>query len=133
MDKVRDIGVTQLVRRYLKIQAVSHFPVMRRFLSKFWSDRMFYTHSVLISVIHPFLGCPGDNILPKSLKLRVGQGNAIPVCNHTYSEVDFAFASRRHSARQSGRGTFLSAAFVFSSVRMTGLLCSVCHALRTVR
>ena len=42
----------------------------------------------------------------------------------------FAFASFRHSAKQVGRGIFLSAAFVFNSSRITGLLFSVCHARR---
>lgn len=67
MDQICDIGVTQLVRRYLKIQAVNHFSVMRRFLSEYRFHGMLYTHTIFISVIHPFLGCPGDNVLPKPL------------------------------------------------------------------
>lgn len=82
MDQVCDIGVTELVWRHIKIQTINEFPIVSRFFSEYGFDGMCYTLPVLISVINPFLGRPGDNILPEPLKLRIGQGITVPVGNH---------------------------------------------------
>ena len=49
----------------------------------------------------------------------------------TYSDIEFAFASCKQSARHFGIGISLFAAGVFRIVEITGLLCSDLHALRT--
>lgn len=71
MDKVGDVGMPQLMWRNLKIQAISNFTVMSRLFSKDRRNRVFYTLSIFVSVINPFLCRSGNNILPEPLKLCV--------------------------------------------------------------
>ena len=124
--------MSQLMGCYLKIQAVNHFPVVSGLFSQNRSNRMPDSFSIFIPVITPLLNCPGNDVLPKSLELCVGQWFAILIWNNILRSR-ISFAAFRQSAKQTGRGIFLSAAFVFNSSRMTGRLCSVCHARRTVR
>ena len=51
-------------------------------------------------------------ILPNSRKLRIGKRLSFTVGNH-YSDMEFAFASRRQSTRHFGMEISLLAAFVF--------------------
>ena len=122
----------ELMGCYLKVQAVNHFSVMSDLFSQDGCDSMLYSFPIFVSVINPLLCCSGNYILPEPLELRVGQRIAITIWNNILRS-GFAFASLRQSAKQIGRGIFLSSAFVFNSSRMTGRLLSVCHALRTVR
>ena len=82
MNEVGNVGMPQLMWRNFKIQAVNHLAIMGRLFSKNRRDRMFYTLSIFVPVINPFLCRSGNNILPEPLKLRVRQRFTIPICNH---------------------------------------------------
>ena len=73
MNKIGNVSMPQLMGCYLKVQVVNHFSVMSGLLSQDRCDSMLYSFSIFIPVIAPFLDRPRNNILPKSLKLRVGQ------------------------------------------------------------
>ena len=79
MNEVRDICMPQLMGCYLEVQAVDHFSVMSGLFSQDRCNSMLYSFSIFIPIIAPLLDRPRNNILPKSLKLRVGQRFAIPV------------------------------------------------------
>ena len=72
MNKIGNVSMPQLMGCYLKVQVVNHFSVMSGLLSQDRCDSMLYSFSIFIPVIAPFLDRPRNNILPKSLKLRVG-------------------------------------------------------------
>ena len=84
--------MTELVRRHIKIQTINDFPVMSRFFSEYRFNGVCYTLSILISVINPVLNRSGNDVLPKPLKLRIGQGIAVTVGNHILrSRLRFCF------------------------------------------
>ena len=82
MNQVRDICVPQLMRCYLKVQAVNHFPIVSGLFPQNRCNRMLHTLSIFISVIYPLLCCSGNDILPKPLKLRVRQRITITIWNN---------------------------------------------------
>ena len=79
MNKVGDVSMPQLMGCYLNVQAVNHFSVMSGLFSQDRCDSMLYSFSIFIPIIAPFLDRSRNNILPQSLKLRIGQRFAIPV------------------------------------------------------
>ena len=79
MNEVGDVGMPQLMWSNLKIQAVNHLAIMSCLFSKNRGNRMFYTLSIFVPIIRPFLNGSGNNILPEPLKLCVRQRFAIPV------------------------------------------------------
>lgn len=79
MNEVGDVGMPQLMWSYLKIQTISNLTVMCCLFSKNRGNRMFYTLSIFVPIIRPFLNGSGNNILPEPLKLCVRQRFAIPI------------------------------------------------------
>lgn len=79
MNEIGNVSMPQLMGCYFKVQTVNHFSVMSSLFSQDRCDSMLYSFSIFIPIIAPLLDRPRNNILPKSLKLRVGQRFAVPV------------------------------------------------------
>lgn len=79
MNEIGNVSMPQLMGCYFKVQTVNHFSVMSSLFSQDRCDSMLYSFSIFIPIIAPLLDRPRNNILPKSLKLRVGQRCAMPV------------------------------------------------------
>ena len=73
MNEIGNVSMPQLMGCYFKVQTVNHFSVMSSLFSQDRCDSMLYSFSIFIPIIAPLLDRPRNNILPKSLKLRVGQ------------------------------------------------------------
>ena len=84
MDQVRDVGMTQLMGRYLKVQTVYNFSVVDRFLTQYRLHCMGDFLSVHIRVVGALFRGAGDDILPDMLELRIGQRIAITVGNNIF-------------------------------------------------
>ena len=72
MNEIGNVSMPQLIGCYFKVQTVSLFSVMSSLVSQDRCDCMLYSFSIFIPIIAPLLDRPRNNILPKSLKLRVG-------------------------------------------------------------
>ena len=69
VQKISDIGVAQLMGRYIKIQTVNKFGIVLLITSQSWVDRAPDSLPIYIFVIYSFFRRPDGNIFPNSLKL----------------------------------------------------------------
>lgn len=101
-------GMEQISDHILKscdiaIQTVNHFAIMGGFLAKHWFYSVLYTHTIFISVIGPFFGRSGDDVLPEPLELRIRQRFSVPVDNHKFrSGSGFCFTQAIHQTYRQG-------------------------------
>ncbi len=71
MDQVGDIGVAQLMRRYLEIQTVDDVFPVHAFLAGLRLELLLDCLPIHVFVKCPLLGSPNPDIVPDPVELRV--------------------------------------------------------------
>lgn len=84
MDKIRDVGMTELVRCYWEIEAIYNFSVVGSLLTEDWCDCMYFLLTFTISGIGAFLHGAGFDVFPDPLKLCTRKRFAITVGNNIF-------------------------------------------------
>lgn len=69
IQKIGDVGVTQLMWRHIKIYIVNNVRVVLLMTSQSWVERASDSLPIYIFVIYSFFRSPDGNIFPNSLKL----------------------------------------------------------------
>ena len=82
IKEIGDIGVSELVRRYLEVEAVYDFRMVFVGAARRWCDRVFDALPIYIFIVGSFLCRSDDHILPYSPKLRTSEGLAFAVRNY---------------------------------------------------
>ena len=84
IQEIGDISMSKLVRRHIKIQTVNDLGIVLLMLTQCWIHQNLDGLPVHILITVPGLRSSDNNVLPHSLKLRIGQRFTITVRHHKF-------------------------------------------------
>ena len=84
MDQVCDVGMAQKMRGHVKVQAVGDVIPVDAFLPRLRLELLFDGLPVDIPVERAFFGAAYLDIVPNTLKLRIGQRTAVAVSDDIF-------------------------------------------------
>ena len=82
--QVRDVSMTQLMRRHIKIQTVNNVPVVASFFTQDRIECVFHIFPSDVFFRRARLRCPCCNVGPKSFELSVRKWLTVFVGNHIF-------------------------------------------------